>query len=89
MRHLTRRELFQSARRPPAGTALEQPAKAAPDSSYDWIHSAGIRVPDGRNLRAILLLRGGKELPPALRDAWFHLTLPPVLIHEAIRVDLA
>jgi hypothetical protein len=36
-----------------------------------------------------LLLRSGEKLPARPQDGWLDLTIPRVLIHEALRVDLA
>jgi hypothetical protein len=48
-----------------------------------------IRVPQGRSVRAASLLRSGQSLPTAAGQGWLDVTVPRVLIHEAVRVDLA
>jgi hypothetical protein len=48
-----------------------------------------IRVPQGRSVRSASLLRSGQSLPTAVRQDWLDATVPRVLIHEAVRVDLA
>jgi hypothetical protein len=48
-----------------------------------------IRVPKGRSVKSASLLREGGRLPAAVRDGWLDVTVPRVLIHEAVRVDLA
>jgi hypothetical protein len=48
-----------------------------------------VRVPDGRSVRSVSLMRAGTTLASATRDAWVEVTVPRVLIHEAVRVDLA
>jgi hypothetical protein len=50
---------------------------------------ARIRVPEGRTVRAVSLLRAGAKLNAAARSGWLDLTVPRVHVHEAIRVDLA
>ena len=50
--------------------------------------AARIRLPEGRQPRAVSLLRAGTALPHVLRDGWVEVTVPRVLIHEAIRLDL-
>jgi hypothetical protein len=50
---------------------------------------ARIRVPQGRSVKSASLLRAGGKLPAAVRDGWLDVTVPRVLIHEAVRVDLA
>jgi hypothetical protein len=48
-----------------------------------------IRVPQGRRVRTVSLLRS-KELFKADQSAgWVSVTVPRVFIHEAVRVDLA
>ena len=49
---------------------------------------ARIRVPRGRSVKSASLLRSGKDLPAAVRDGWLDVTVPRVLVHEAVRVDL-
>jgi hypothetical protein len=48
-----------------------------------------LRIPDGRRARSISLLRSGQPVPTQSRGPWLELTVPRILIHEAIRVDLA
>ena len=48
-----------------------------------------VRVPDGRSVRSVSLMRAGTTLASATRDGWVEVTVPRVLIHEAVRVDLA
>jgi hypothetical protein len=50
---------------------------------------ASIRVPEGRSVRAVSLLRSGQALPAAPRAGWLEVTVPRLRIHEAVRVDLA
>ena len=47
-----------------------------------------VKVPEGRTVKSVSLLRSGA---PAARPApqWVEVTVPRVLIHEAVRVDLA
>lgn len=47
-----------------------------------------IRVPPGRTVRRATLLRAGTPLPSAARDGWLQVTVPRVLIHEAVKLDL-
>jgi len=47
-----------------------------------------VRVPGGRSVRAVSLLRSGERLPKTVRDGWLDVTVPRVFIHEAVRVDL-
>ena len=51
--------------------------------------AAAVRVPDGRKVRSVSLLRSGAKRPHTLNGGWAEVTVPRVLIHEAIRVDLA
>jgi len=48
-----------------------------------------VRVPAGRNVRGLSLLRAGTRLSAEVDDGWIDVTVPRVLVHEAIRVDLA
>jgi hypothetical protein len=50
---------------------------------------ARIRVPHGRTVSAVSLLRSGDRLPKTVREGWLDVTVPPVFIHEAVRADLA
>jgi len=40
-------------------------------------------------LKSVALLHPGEKLGATVRDGWLDLTVPRVLIHEAVRVDLA
>jgi hypothetical protein len=48
-----------------------------------------IRIPQGRSVRAVSLLRSGEKLSAAPKDGWLDVTVPRIFIHEAVRVDLA
>jgi hypothetical protein len=48
-----------------------------------------IRVPQGRSVQAVSLLRAGTRLPANPRNGWLDVTVPRVLVHEAVKVDLA
>ena len=48
-----------------------------------------IRVPQGRSVKSVSLLRSGQALPLAPREGWLDVTVPRVWIHEAVKVDLA
>ena len=48
-----------------------------------------IRVPEGRTARAVSLLREGASLPSSVRGGWLDVSVGRVLIHEAVKVDLA
>ncbi len=48
-----------------------------------------IRIPQGRPVHSVVLLRAGKLLPDRPRDGWLAIVIPRVLIHEAVRVELA
>ncbi len=48
-----------------------------------------IRVPEGRSVRGVSLLRAGRSVRATARAGWVEVTAPRVRIHEAIRVDLA
>jgi hypothetical protein len=48
-----------------------------------------VRVPEGRTVRAVSLLRSGQTIAANTQSDWLELTVPHVLIHEAVRVDLA
>jgi hypothetical protein len=48
-----------------------------------------VRVPAGRSVRAVYLMRAGTRLSPDARAGWVEVTVPRVLVHEAVRVDLA
>ncbi len=51
--------------------------------------AARIRIPAGRTVRAVSLLRAGTTLPHKVASGWVEVTVPRVLIHEAVRLDLA
>jgi len=49
-----------------------------------------IAVPAGRKVRSVSLLRAGQAgAPTAANNGFLELTVPRVLVHEAVRVDLA
>jgi hypothetical protein len=48
-----------------------------------------MRVPDGRRVRDVSLMRAGTKLNAAARGGGVDVTVPRVLIHETVRVDLA
>ena len=48
-----------------------------------------VRLPEGRTLGSVSLMRAGTKMAVAARGRWIELTVPRVLIHEAVRVDLA
>ncbi len=48
-----------------------------------------IRVPQGRTVRAVSLLRAGTAVAAAARNGWIEVTAPRVFVHEAVKVDLA
>jgi hypothetical protein len=48
-----------------------------------------VRVPEGRSVRSVSLMRAGTRLNIAARAGWVDVTVPRVLIHETVRVDLA
>ncbi len=50
---------------------------------------ARIRIPAGRTVRSVSLLRSGEKPPSFRRADWLEISVPRVRIHEAIRVDLA
>jgi hypothetical protein len=54
--------------------------------------SARIRLPQvggtPRPVKAVTLLRAGRTQPYRIRDGWVELTVPRVLIHEVVRVEL-
>lgn len=48
-----------------------------------------IRIPRGRTVRRVSLLRSGETAQPAQgREGWLDVTVPRVFIHEAVKVDL-
>jgi len=48
-----------------------------------------VRVPEGRKVASVSLLRAGAGPPARAAGGWIEVTVPRVLIHEAVRVDLA
>jgi hypothetical protein len=48
-----------------------------------------IRIPQGRTVKALSLLREGTSLRAVPRGEWIAVTVPRVFIHEAVRVDLS
>jgi hypothetical protein len=48
-----------------------------------------IRVPEGRTVKSLSLLRSGANLSARAVSGWLDVTVPKVLIHEAVRVDLS
>jgi hypothetical protein len=51
--------------------------------------SVRIRIPAGRRVRTVSLLRSGDKLAASTKGAWVEVSIPRVLIHDAVRVDLA
>ncbi len=47
------------------------------------------RIPDGKRVKSVSLLRAGRTLAGEVREGWLEVAVPRVWIHEAIRVDLA
>ena len=48
-----------------------------------------LRIPSGRSVRAVSLLQSAAAPQTSTRDGWLELTVPRVLVHEAVKVDLA
>lgn len=48
-----------------------------------------IRVPQGRSVRSVSLLRAGTTLATSSRSEWLEVTVPRVFVHEAVKADLA
>jgi hypothetical protein len=48
-----------------------------------------IRIPQGKRIRAASLLRAGTNLSSRVTNGWLDVTVPRVMIHEAVKVDLA
>lgn len=48
-----------------------------------------VRIRATRGVRSVSLLRSGERLSATPREGWLDLTVPRVLIHEAVRVDFA
>ncbi|MGH7997009.1 MAG: beta-galactosidase trimerization domain-containing protein [Opitutaceae bacterium] len=49
---------------------------------------ARIRIPAGRSVRLVRLLRARQDIPAAVRGGWVEVTIPSVSIYEAIEVEL-
>ncbi len=47
-----------------------------------------IRIPSGRSVRSVSLLRAGAECPHAVHQGWMEATVPKVFVHEAVHVAL-
>ncbi len=47
-----------------------------------------IRIPDGKTVRDISLLRSGQTLSVKPHNGWIAVTVPRVFIHEAVKVEL-
>ena len=47
-----------------------------------------IRIPEGKSLEAVSLLRSGQTLSATAVNGWVAVTVPRVFIHEAVKVDL-
>jgi hypothetical protein len=47
-----------------------------------------IRVPQGRSVRSVSLLRAGTAVAASPRNGWLEVTVPRVLVHEAVKADL-
>ncbi len=48
-----------------------------------------LRIPEGRGVRSVRLLRAGRDVPATHRGDWIELTVPRVLVYEVVAVDLA
>jgi hypothetical protein len=48
-----------------------------------------VRIPDGRKVKSVSLLRAGAVSSRARTPGWIEVTVPKVLIHEAVTVDLS
>jgi hypothetical protein len=48
-----------------------------------------LRVPRGRSVKSVSLLRSGQTVSAAASDGWIDISVPRVFVHEAVRVDLA
>jgi hypothetical protein len=51
--------------------------------------AARIRIPAGRRVRSVSLLRSGDKQAATAKGEWIEVSIPRVLIHDAVRVDLA
>ena len=47
-----------------------------------------IRIPEGRPVKSVSLLRAGAPLPSRVANGWLDVTVPRVFIHEAVRVEV-
>ena len=47
-----------------------------------------IRIPEGKTVRNVSLLRSGQTLSVEPRAGWIDVTVPQVFIHEAVKVEL-
>jgi hypothetical protein len=47
-----------------------------------------LRVPAGRNVRRVSLLRSGHALPWTLQEGWIAAEVPEVLVYDAVHVEL-
>jgi hypothetical protein len=48
-----------------------------------------IRIPEGRSVKSVSLLRSAAGVPAHGVSSWIEVAVPKILIHEAVRVDLA
>jgi hypothetical protein len=48
-----------------------------------------IRIPEGRTVKQVSLLRAGEPVTRARTQGWIEVTVPKVLIHDAVRIGLA
>jgi len=48
-----------------------------------------IRIPDGRRVDSVMLLRSGEKVPHTAQAGWIQVTVPRIFVHEAVRVELA
>jgi hypothetical protein len=55
---------------------------------FENIHVC-VRVPDGRSVSGVSLMRAGTKFGTSTRGGWVELTAPRVLVYKAVRVDLA
>jgi hypothetical protein len=46
-----------------------------------------VRLPEGRQVRRVQLLRHGQEVPVDVRDGWVHITVPGILDNELVAID--
>jgi hypothetical protein len=49
--------------------------------------TARIRIPSGRSVRSVSLMRAREKLPTTVSDGWLDVLVPRLLIHEVIKVD--